>query len=595
MVLGELVPSHAHRWIASGALDAATDFATHTAWTKWLALAQGDAQLLATQLASAATDRGTVGARNVQFLSTHDHPRFATLATLGGARQRGDLGLLLLLTAPGVPMLLYGEEHGLYADQARELEDVWPDRMPAPFPEGARGSDPARRDRLRKLLALRAEHAALREGEAEMLVADGPVFAVRRSADGAEFDVVLNRGDEPRAVLLPGPSAQREILFRVGDADLDGLALKLGPQSGALVRRSRPIASLGPRMANVRLRDEEFQRSAVELRSLPSRIDFGITERCNLRCRHCLAFAPQRTSSGTARVMSPWLLDRIRGALGQVTYSCIGDLGEALTSPMTFLVLEALRGTPVIHLLTNGLLLDEAMGLRLAAAGVRSIQVSLDGATAGINDAIRVGGSFERIVGNLRALSRARVAQKIDLRLGVSCVVTRANLGELEPLARLCSELGLDWIKFEELAPVNEYAPQREPAVPPEASAHAVNRALEVARSLGLRGIDHTLDRRVWRCQLDAETARFLEDDQFANRSEIHPCRTPWEHVCVSPNGDVRLGDLFGPILGNLAEASLADLWNGPIACSERMRASEARPCGRGPMSCLPGSRPLRG
>ncbi|HEY3447761.1 MAG TPA: SPASM domain-containing protein [Myxococcales bacterium] len=165
-------------------------------------------------------------------------------------------------------------------------------------------------------------------------------------------------------------------------------------------------------------------------------------------------------------------------------------------------------------------------------------------------------------------------------------MVTRSNLGELEALARLCAELGLDWIKFEELVPVNGLGPEAGEQPVPEAAAKAVAEALEAARSRGLRGIDHTLQRELWRCRLDAEAQRFLEDDEFANRSKIRPCRTAWEHVCISPNGDVRLGDLFGVVLGNLAEASLPEIWNGPVASSERMRSIHERPCGHGPVVC---------
>lgn len=95
----------------------------------------------------------------------------------------------------------------------------------------------------------------------------------------------------------------------------------------------------------------------------------------------------------------------------------------------------------------------------------------------------------------------------------------------------------------------------------------------------------------VWRCRLDAEpaTARFRAADEFANRSEIHPCRTAWEHACIAPNGDVHLGEFFGPVIGNLAEERLDAMWNGAVARSERQRSIRGRLCGAGPVTCLGG------
>jgi MoaA/NifB/PqqE/SkfB family radical SAM enzyme len=380
-----------------------------------------------------------------------------------------------------------------------------------------------------------------------------------------------------------------QIALSIGEVEIVDSALRLGPRSGAIVRRHPPSASPGSRAANVHRRDDEFRRGAEQLASRPSRIDFGVTERCNLRCRHCLAFAPQRTAAGTARTMTPWLLDRLRGDLPHVAYSCIGDLGEALTSPMLFDLLAALRGTPVVHLLTNGLLLDAEVALRLTEAGVRSIMVSLDGATAVTSDAIRTGAAFERVVSNLRRVAELRRVRSLDLRLGVSCVVTRTNLGELEDLAVLSAQLGLDWVKFDELVPVSGLAPDLASAAASDASTAAVRRAVARAQQLGLHAVDHTLARTFWRCRLEAspEHAEFLAADEFANRTEIHPCRVAWEHVCVAANGDVRLGDLFGPLLGNLAEQDLTAIWNGPAVRAERRRAIRGRACGAGPVMCL--------
>ena len=100
--------------------------------------------------------------------------------------------------------------------------------------------------------------------------------------------------------------------------------------------------------------------------------------------------------------------------------------------------------------------------------------------------------------------------------------------------------------------------------------------------------VDHTIDRAVWRCRLDDDTRAFLAADEHANRGEIHPCRTPWETLCVEPNGDVRVTDFFGPIVGNVTTTPMQELWNAPAAIEARERAKLSRLCGpTGPVTCV--------
>jgi MoaA/NifB/PqqE/SkfB family radical SAM enzyme len=294
--------------------------------------------------------------------------------------------------------------------------------------------------------------------------------------------------------------------------------------------------------------------------------------------------------------MTPWILERLRPSLGDATYFGFVHGGESLTAPIFFDVLDAIAteraGQPyVAHLLTNGVLLGEKTARRLLDLGVSSISVSLDGATAATNDAVRLGGRFDMIVDNLRRVAQLRRDEGRDLRLGVSFVILDGNLHEIPALVDLAANIGVDWVKLEEAVPVNAFAARSLVARPPGVVQAAVADAIVRGRERGLVVVDHTIDRTIWRCRLDAEpdTAEFVRADEFANRSEIHPCRAPWEVLCVEPNGDVRGGHFFGPILGNVTGEELAAIWNGPRAREERARSIARRVCGPdGPVTCVP-------
>lgn len=557
LVLGEVVPPHA--WRFADAVDLATDFSFHALATDFVATRALDAAAFAEGLRRAEVVRGGLG---VRFLSTHDHPRFASIARRYDP-SRTPLGMLLLLTSPGVPALLYGEELGLSShDVAMDVEGAWADRMPMRF-----HGDEALRALVSRLLHLRKTEPALSHGTFEVLHAEGPLLLFRR---GGVLDVVIHAGDEPLEIDLEDDErALLEPLASVGDARVTGTTLHLGKNAGLVVRHARSLEQTAAREAFVRalpmLRDRDFVHAQTQVAGRPLRLDLALTERCNLRCAHCLTLAPEKTANGTARTMSHAVLDRLRDDFAHAAWFGFVHGGESLTSPMLFPVLSAIqqeRRDAMVHLLTNGKLLRRATTERLVAHGVRSLFVSLDGATAVTNDRVRVGGDFHSVCANIRDAVSLRDERRLDLRIGLSLVVLRSNLDELGPFVELAARLGVDWVKLEEPVAATPFA--RGELV--ELTDPRISQAIERARALGLVAVDHVAPPEIWRCRLDDRARAFLEADEFGNRTTIHPCRAGWERACVHPNGDVAIDDFLQPIVGNVLTTPLAHLWNGDAA-----------------------------
>jgi glycosidase/MoaA/NifB/PqqE/SkfB family radical SAM enzyme len=589
IVLGEVVPPHGWRWRAEGAVDLVTDFAFHSLATDFVARRAIDAAAFATGLRRAEIARGGADAQAVRFLSTHDHPRFASIARQIGDLRRSALGLLLLLSSPGIPALLYGEEIGLsQPEPILDPEDAWNDRMPMRWDPA--GRDESLRATVARLLSLRKAQAALRRGTSEILHAEGPLLIFRRRAGGEIVDVVVHAGDEPLEIELEDDERPiLEVLARVGEVRVDGAAIVLGSNAGAILRRSAGDRLRGLRQAEIValpvVRDQAFRAGEVGFAGRPTRFDLSITERCNLRCAHCLTLAPARTASGTARTMSPAVLDRIRDGLAYASWVGFVHGGESLTAPILWDVLGAVPRAAMVHLLTNGRSLGRATTERLVEAGVRSLFVSLDGATGATNDRIRIGGDFATICGNVRSAVAVRRAGA-DLRVGLSFVVMHANLGELARFVDLAADLGVDWIKLEEPIGATPFA--RAELVDVEAGdvRAAIEAAIARARGHGIVAVDHTRTRPALWCEDDAETRAFLEADAFANRTEIHACREAWERVCVFPNGDVALEDFLTPVIGNVLQSPLETIFRSEDARRIRSAARERWICG-GRLTCL--------
>ena len=131
----------------------------------------------------------------VQFnlLGSHDTPRFKTLA-------RGDdsaylLATLLQMTYPGAPCIYYGDEIGL---EGRHDPDC---RGTFPWEESRWDSD--LRSFVRRCIALRHAHPALRRGDIRWLYAGNGVVAYGRQGAGETVLVFMNSGRRPVTVAVP--------------------------------------------------------------------------------------------------------------------------------------------------------------------------------------------------------------------------------------------------------------------------------------------------------------------------------------------------------------------------------------------------------
>ena len=133
---------------------------------------------------------------DVQFnlLGSHDTPRALTVLCEDEAALR--MSLLFLLTFPGAPCLYYGDELGLTGGHDPDCRQGMPwDRKE--WNESLLAF-------IKRLIALRSEHAALRRGTYETLYASDGLYVYARDLDDARLVGALNTGDEARRLELAG-------------------------------------------------------------------------------------------------------------------------------------------------------------------------------------------------------------------------------------------------------------------------------------------------------------------------------------------------------------------------------------------------------
>jgi radical SAM protein with 4Fe4S-binding SPASM domain len=158
-----------------------------------------------------------------------------------------------------------------------------------------------------------------------------------------------------------------------------------------------------------------------------------VTNRCNLHCPHCYMDAGM--PSGEELTTSEWcrLIDRFTECVGESAVSFSG--GEPLVRRDFFdIAAHAKSRGHRTMLLSNGTLIDnEACAARLADM-FDWIQVSLDGATPAVHDALRGTGSFRRTMQAIHLLAGE------DVRLRIAVTVMSQNASDLS--AHLVDRLG---------------------------------------------------------------------------------------------------------------------------------------------------------
>jgi radical SAM protein with 4Fe4S-binding SPASM domain len=191
--------------------------------------------------------------------------------------------------------------------------------------------------------------------------------------------------------------------------------------------------------------DEPLRSGSVsEVRS-PYLVDWAITGRCNLSCRHCRGFPREELSPERAR--------RLTGEIAALKPGwVIIEGGEPLLRSDLFELLSRLReGGLEVHLISNGMLITPEIVTRLEELGVR-VMVSIDGATRETYEGVRGGASFEQVLDSARKYARAGLLEAINF------TILRANYPEIPALFRLARSLGAPKINLIGLKPCADYA-----------------------------------------------------------------------------------------------------------------------------------------
>ena len=283
-------------------------------------------------------------------------------------------------------------------------------------------------------------------------------------------------------------------------------------------------------------------------------IQWHITERCNLRCKHCYQTSYNTPELGYEKLSE--IFDEYMELIGH--WGINGRIqitgGEPfIREEELFGLLERChenRDKLTYGIMSNGFYITEEIARRLKNLKINFFQVSLEGEKAA-NDYIRGAGSYERILNGLKIL----VDEKVPA--SVSFTSSKANAHEFRNLVEVGKEAGANVVWSDRLVPWGVGSQMKNQMLEPlELKKHYEN-ITQISKELK----EHNEKTRV----PTERTLYFLADcDCKSGPDKMHACDVVGTTgMTIMPDGIVYPCRRLPVKIGDLKEQSLFDIWYG--------------------------------
>ena len=167
----------------------------------------------------------------------------------------------------------------------------------------------------------------------------------------------------------------------------------------------------------------------------PICLTWELTYACNLACVHCLSSSGRRDPRELTTDECKAVINELQQM--QVFYVNIGG-GEPTVRKDFWELLDYATAHHVgVKFSTNGSRITPEVAERLAGSDYVDVQISIDGATDAVNDAVRGVGSYATAI---RAMAHLNAAGMEGFKISV--VVTRENVGQLDAFKAIADRYG---------------------------------------------------------------------------------------------------------------------------------------------------------
>lgn len=288
---------------------------------------------------------------------------------------------------------------------------------------------------------------------------------------------------------------------------------------------------------------------------LPIELDIEPNNTCNFSCPHCQVTHWEKDSF----YLDVEAFKKIINYFPNLRYIKLQGMGEPLLNKNLLSMLKI--GTDIgaqMEIFTNGSVYNEEIWDEIMCLKNIHIQFSIDGATPGVYEKIRVNGNFEKVIQNIKKIISKRKNKTQVLKFWT--VVTKENLSELPLIIQLANKIKVDKVTFQLF--LNNWAKNK------------------IKNITGALKIDFNSKEDLMILKNAQQKARELNVElsisQGNNLSKKNKCKWPYRSAFISANGDVVpccvLSDSDTIKMGNIFEEPFKNIWNSKASREFRER-----------------------
>lgn len=294
---------------------------------------------------------------------------------------------------------------------------------------------------------------------------------------------------------------------------------------------------------------------------LPRAILYSPVTQCNLNCIHCIS----RETREKKAILSADIKNRIRqwcrdGLIDRIGTDYSGDI---LWADKKFGgEIDFLKSLNVpFHIDTNGVHLDRQTSERIVRSKLEAINISLDASTTETFQRVRKGAPpLEDVIANIAEFMEVRNMEGAHhIEVSMSFTLMAGSLQELPEFIRLAHRLGVKLVHARHLEAYTADMGPQSLIFDREKSNQAIDAAIALGATLGVVVLTAHLP------------AAF-------GKTGHTKCHVAWGSAVIMGNGDVAVCCVPRTTIGNLYEADMEDIWNGPHYREFRRRVNSPSP-----------------
>jgi len=325
-------------------------------------------------------------------------------------------------------------------------------------------------------------------------------------------------------------------------------------------------------------------------RVYPETVSILVGYRCNLACPMCGQWGERGSfkEMGRKECRAELTVRDVGSIVEQIAHwkpavTLFG--GEPLMNPCIVDMIKCIKRAGLrCNMITNGTLIGK-WSEELVRSGIDELIVSLDG-PGEVHDRMRgKQGTFDRLVGGLEALNNAK--RKLKSRkpvVNINTTIWEDNAPHLHELMPLAGRLGARTVTFHHPIFIGENDMKLHTEMmdrlfgvtcsdfqgfvrdePP-----GVDADLLIAERNRIESLNNGVKAAFYPNYTDDEIRRYYSELSYTPESYSGRCLSPWMVMYVFPDGELRPCLSLGVTFGNMFEAPIEDILQGPAA--ERFR-----------------------